>query len=417
MSSHLVRTAQLRFAGARVITVVVVAIGALFLGMLVYILVGLVMSLPDIWNMHLAHQRGELGLADSFSYTMGLVILWLPVYIYGGLYVLPVILTLPVSAPIVALWQAPPRFLFLRPFNRGLLSRPLKRVARREVAPFGHLYTLSDADIKVSWYIRIPILLGQLALFSFRMRRIRDQKQIPRLSRAVDRTWLRNINWCMSIGKIFPVASSDDHWRRVVDCLLTRSSAVIIDVSDLRENVMWEIDRAKSLGVEARILYLISSDRVDASQAALTQALGAETCASRLFRYTEDGLAHRDRFRAALVEKVVGEATAENGRPRTHEPDRLDIAATVAFVLGLIPVLGLAFPNILGLPRWNPWEHSAYWPGIARVVNTEALTIMAFGLSTWVLLFLAARRAHTMRFLLIIQTLLLLSAPIGMLDW
>ena len=188
MSSRLVRTAQLRYAGARVITVLVVAIGALFFGMLVYILVGLVMSLPDIWNIHLAHQRGELGLADSFSYAMGLVILWLPVYIYGGLYVLPVILTLPVSAPIVALWQAPPRFLFLRPFNRGLLSRPLKRVVRGEVAPFGHLYTLSDADIKVPWYVRIPILLGQLALFSFRMRRIRDEKQIPRLARAVDRT-------------------------------------------------------------------------------------------------------------------------------------------------------------------------------------------------------------------------------------
>jgi len=45
----------------------------------------------------------------------------------------------------------------------------------------------------------------------------------------------------------------------------------------------------------------------------------------------------------------------------------LDIAATVAFVLGLIPVLGLAFPNILGLPRWNPWEHPAYWPGITKI--------------------------------------------------
>lgn len=282
VSSRLVRMAQWRYAGAWVITLLVVAIGTVFLGTLAYNLVGIVTSLPDTFREYAAYKRGELGLVGQIMVPFGLwvMIMW-PVFVYAALYVMPFILTLPVSAPIIALWQAPPRFLFLRPFNRGLLSRPLKGVARRDVAPLGHIYTLSDADIRVPWYVRIPFLLGQLALFSFRIRTIHGAKQLERLDRAVDRTWLRNINWCLSFGKIFPVASSDAHWREVVDCLLRRSSAVIVDVSDLRENVTWEIERAKSLGVETRILCLISSERTDESHAALARAFGEAACASQ----------------------------------------------------------------------------------------------------------------------------------------
>jgi hypothetical protein len=326
------------------------------------------------------------------------------------------VLTLPVSSPIVGLWQAPPRFLFLRPFNRGLLSRPLKRTARRDVAPFGHIYTLSDADINVPWYVRIPVLFGQLALFSFRMRRVRDARQIGNLESAVDRTWLRNMNWCISFGKVFPVASADACWREVVHCLLQRSSAVIIDVSDLRENVTWEIDQARILGLESRVFYLISVERAEGSRAALAHALGDTACASRLFRYGKSGLIDRERFTAALVEALAAEASGKNG----PQSDRVAVISTAAFVVGMIPVLALAFPAFgdqLGLPRWSPWEHPAYWPGMANVVNAGAAAVCMFGAATWMLLMVAARRTATLRFLLVVQTLLLLAAPIGMLDW
>ena len=404
MSSRLVRAAHLRYACAWPISVITIAVGVLFLAVLAYTLIGTVIVLFDAFNLWM-HPR-ELSLEESFGYGIGKVWPVVLVMVYGILYLLPFTLTLPLCAPIVALWQTPPRFLLLRPFNRALLSRPLRRMVRREVAPFGHLYTLSDADIKVPWYIRIPLLLGQLALFSFRMRRIRDKTQISRFVRAVDRTWLRNINWCMSFGKVFPVASSDQAWQGLVDCLMKRCSAVIIDVSDLRENVMWEIDRAKSLGLETRTLYLMSSDQADKSQGILTQALGAEACASRLFRYTNKDLADRGRFRAALVESAAGNATAQRVRQRAHNPDVLDIAATVAFVIGYLPLLVVSFPMILELARWNPQEE--FLAAIGKIVDTAALEIIAFGLATWVLLIVASRRPNTMRFLLIIQTLLLL---------
>jgi hypothetical protein len=328
--------------------------------------------------------------------------------VYGVLYLLPFTLLLPLIGPIVALWQSPPRFLLLRPFNRARLSRPLKQLLRREVAPFGHVYTLSDADIKVPWYVRMPIVLGQLALFSCRFRRIRDQAQIPGFVRAVERTWLRNINWCMAFGKVFPVASSDHAWRALVECLLPRCDAVIIDVSDLRENVMWEIERARSLGLETRTLYLLPSDQADTSHAALTLAAGADTSASRLFLYTKNSLVDRARFRAALVESAVGPATPERIRQHAHKPDALDIAATGAFAIGFWPLLAAAFPIILALADWKPQEDLP--DTIARLVEASASGIIAFGLVAWLLLIVASRRPNTVRFLLVIQTLLLLVA-------
>ena len=51
----------------------------------------------------------------------------------------------------------------------------------------GTHFTLSDADFNVAWYVRIPVLLGQLALFSFRLRRIRHAHQIAGLERATAR--------------------------------------------------------------------------------------------------------------------------------------------------------------------------------------------------------------------------------------
>ena len=93
---------------------------------------------------------------------------------------------------------------------------------------------------------------------------------------------------------------------------------------------------------------------------------------------------------------------------------------SVRFVIGLLPLLGLAIPvfsETVPLPRWSHWEHPAYWPGLAHVANPGAVAVAAFGVTTWFLLLLAALRIPTMWFLFVIQTLALLAAPVGMLDY
>lgn len=405
---------RLRFRGAWVVSVVVLGIGGLFVGTMAYLLVAATAVLPDFLDLY-ARQE-SLSLGEDFSYAMSQVVLFLVPFFYIGFYLLPFVLTLPVTAPIIALWHTPARFLFLRPFNHGPLTRSLTRVARRDVAPFGHVYTLSDSDIKVPWYIRVPLVLGQLALFSFRIRRVRDARHVEGLGRAADRIWLRNINWCMSFSKVFPVASTDERWREVVGCLLKRSDGILVDASELRENLLWEVEHARALGLEPRMLYLIPADRIEAARPALIQALGDEACVSRLFAYEKHGVVERDRFVARLA-KLSGMAPEDGDHRRAQRPDRMDITATVAFAVGLIPLLALAFNGPLGLPRWSPWEHPAYWPGLAHIINPGALTVATLGMATWFLLAITARRSHNIRFLLAIQTLLLLAAPIGMLDW
>ena len=406
MRSSLVRTAQVRYAFSWVISVITSAVGAIFLAVVAYALIGTGYALYDMFDLWL-HPR-PLGFDEMIGNALASVWPFLLVAVYLFLYLLPFTLLLPLIAPIIALWQAPPRFLLLRRFNRARLSRPLKRLVRREVAPFGHVYTLSDADINVPWYVRIPLVLGQLALFSFRLRRIGAKTQIPRFERVVDRTWLRNINWCMAFGKVFPVASTDDAWREVVDCLLRRCDAVIIDVSDLRQNVMWEIDRAKSLGLETRTLYLAPSDPAGRAQAEITQALGAEAAARRFFVYTKQGVVNGERFRSALIDSAVRHTTAERSTGR--KPRLLDMAATGAFVVGYLPLLLLAFPMLLVVADWKPQEDLP--DAIAKLVNTAASEIVAFGLLTWALLLFASRRPSTVRVLMVIQTLLLLVATV-----
>jgi hypothetical protein len=416
LSAQSIRIAQWRNAAAWVINGVVVGVAALFLLTLAYIVIRVLIELPSTLHSYSAYRRGEMGFWDAAFFGVGLqLMIWLPISVYAALYVLPFILTLPVSAPIIGLWQTPPRALLLRPFNRGPLSRPLKRIVRRDVAGYAHVYTLSDADFNVAWYVRIPLLLGQLALFSFRLRRIRHARQIAGLERATERTWLRNINWCMGPAKTFPVATSDEHWRAVVDCLLKRADIVIIDVSDLRENVIWEIDRAKHLGAPERVFYLVAAQIADRSGDVLAQAIGLDAAAARLFRYDNDGRIERERFRTGLID-----VTNSTARRVERTLDSLAIGATIAFLIGLLPVLALAFPvfgDQLGLPRWSPLRDPSHWPGVAAVANASALTVVGFGIVTWLLLLAGARRAPNLWFLVVIQTLALLAAPVGMLDW
>ena len=82
-------------------------------------------------------------------------------------YTLPVLISAPLILPGVLAWRTPARIIVLRRFGRRDLSRSLRRVIRRDVAGFGHVYTLGDPHIRVRWFIRFPFLVGHLAFFTF----------------------------------------------------------------------------------------------------------------------------------------------------------------------------------------------------------------------------------------------------------
>jgi len=404
------RVARWRHANARAVSLIVAGVLLLFLIYTAETIRFIVQNLAANLRMFSDWNRDALPW-QQYLYAVQ-VRNWMAdgVLVYLGIYVLPFIIALPVAAPIVALWQAPPRFLFLRPFNRRPLTRGLSRLVHREAARFGHTYTLADADLRVRWYVRVPLLLGQIALLSFRRRTIRRTRQLERLERALGRTWLRNINWCLSWKKVFAVASDDACWQQVVERLLRDSAVVFIDLTEFRPNVRWELELIRRSGLEPRVVYLLREDRTDALDA-MREQLGYAPDADQLHFYGNRGATRPTPLRSAIAERVQ--------RFRATEPDPahrrgrgLSIAGLLMFVAGCVPMLALAFPNLqLGLPSWDDYDASGY------IDHTPALIVAAFGLITLAASGAATIRNRNMGFLAAVQVLLMLGAFWGLLTF
>ncbi|MBK7434796.1 MAG: hypothetical protein IPI66_13485 [Chitinophagaceae bacterium] len=71
----------------------------------------------------------------------------------------------------------------------------------------------------------------------------------------------------MSRSKIFPVKTSDDHWKKTAQILLQRNNLIIFDVSYASESLEWEIMQTRELGYEKNVIALASlSNKEEAIQ-------------------------------------------------------------------------------------------------------------------------------------------------------
>jgi hypothetical protein len=233
-------------------------------------------------------------------------------------------------------------------------------------------------------------LLGQIALLSFRTRKITRASRLPRLERAINRTWLRNINWCLSWRKVFPVASADSCWQEVVERLVRRCSVIFIDLTEARPNVRWEIDLIHRLGLESRVMWLLALDAATPEVSRLVQPSTAET----IFRYDKSGVVDRAAFRKTLADRLSGARETSTGRAS----GALSIAALVMFSVGCFPLLGL----------WLPGTSD-------QIANLGDLRvgILCFGLLTLATLAFARIRNRNAIFLITVQAVLLLGALFG----
>lgn len=204
----------------------------------------------------------------------------------------------------------------------------------------------------------------------------------------------------MSWNKLFPVATTDEYWQAVANLFLARADVVFIDVSELREHVVWEIQRAHILGMSARLLFLVQADQKSRITSDLASLSPGSFDAVRVFAYDSHGLLERDRFRSLLG----GALTPTDGPTRGGLASALSVAAAVFFVITAVPLTALLSRfwygrlgspiDIAGLPSRDP-------TGIATV---------GLGLLTLALLLVASRANRPMRFLLTVQTLLLFVA-------
>jgi hypothetical protein len=403
------RVARWRHVNARVVSVLVALVILFFLVYTADTIGLIIRNLPGNLRMFSDWNRDALPWQEYLYAVQVRNLMADGVLVYLGFYVLPFILALPVASPIVALWRAPPRFLFLRPFNRKPLTRGLARLVHRDAARFGHTYTLADADLRVRWYVRIPLLLGQIALLSFRRRTIRRTSQLDRLERAVSRTWFRNINWCLSWRKVFAVASDDACWQQVVERLLRQSTVVFIDLTEFRPNVRWELELIRRSGLEPRVVYLLREDRMDALEA-MREQMGYVPAPDQLHLYGNRGAKNAASLRNAIAGRVVRFGRVELDASRSVLG--LSIAGVLMFIAGCLPMLALAFPNLqLGLPSWADYDASGY------INHTGPLLVSVFGVITLVVVGIATVRNRNMGFLTVVQTLLLLGAFWGLVSF
>ena len=206
------------------------------------------------------------------------------------LFVAALLAVLPIALPLALKWKQPLRFLILRPFNRSQISRTLRQILRRELAPMGHCYTLADADIRVPLWLRLPLVMGQLSFFAFRQRKIAAPKDISKLARAMDRRVLRNFNWCVSRDKVFPIACVDAGWRACVTRLVAECDGVVMDLSGMSENILWELELLKRAQALERTVFLVEGDQYTVVKTALDRLLGGASAAPQLLGYSARGL-------------------------------------------------------------------------------------------------------------------------------
>jgi hypothetical protein len=365
-----------------------------------------VLNLPSYFRDNAAWERNDLSWQEYLYVAQQRLLIIDAVLLYIGLFIVPFVVSLPISAPLIALWREPSRFLFLRPFNRRPLTRGLSKIVRRDLSRFGHTYTLADANIYVPIYVRIPLVLGQFALLSFRTRKIRKARQLRKLDKAIRRTWLRNINWCLSWRKVFAVATTDQWWQQVVERLLVKSSVLFIDLTEFRKNVRWEVDLILRLGVEKRVIYLLRDGMYEAPLKAVTDFLGYTPSPDRLHFYDGRGARNPPALRQAVSDCIQNEHSLEGAPLRSS--DYLSIVPVLMFMAGCVPLLALAFPGVnLGLPTWKE-SVGGY------LDDTRALIVSAYGVLTFLLLIVSSYWKRGMVFLVAVQLLLLLGAFWGL---
>jgi hypothetical protein len=227
---------------------------------------------------------------------------------YLVLFMAALLLVLPIALRLVLKWKHPARFLILRPFNRAHISRTLRQVLCRELAPLGHCYTLADAHIRVPLWLRLPLFLGQLSFFAFRQRKIVAPRDISKLVRAIDRRALRNFNWCVSRDKVFPIACIDAGWRACVARLVAECDCVVMDLSGISGNILWELELLKRTQALERAVFLVDANQYAGARAALYRLLDGASVVPPLLSYNVRGLVEADSLTAAAVHALRGKS-------------------------------------------------------------------------------------------------------------
>jgi hypothetical protein len=231
---------------------------------------------------------------------------------YTALFIIPFLLTLPVVLPFSRGWRDPIRLLVLRPFNKDRITTQLTRFLAEQISPFGHCYTLSDRRVRVPLLVRIPLLLGALAFFNFRVRKIRRPQHIEKLVQAMRKRVRRNLNWCFSKHKLFPVTCGDPGWQACVGRLVQEVHVIVVDLSSITDNVAWELELLRDTGALPKTVFVAQESQSAQVHERMSQILGASSTAPPLL-YGSERPASPDVVATRVLDALAYGASGSSG--------------------------------------------------------------------------------------------------------
>lgn len=212
-----------------------------------------------LWAMYLFGVGIGPGL---FSKVPAYIYVVIALLIYGIFFIVPFLLCLPVVIPFAYQQKNIGRIIIFRKFNDDLSKKPLRHIIKTDLSNYGHVFTLSDRNFKIKWYIKIPFLLGQMSFFHFRQSTISTKEQLKKLERKLSsKLWL-NMNWLLSSSKIFSVKTIDAFWKETAMTLLKENSLIIFDTSYDTESLEWEFSEIKNLGYGSNIIAITNSENL-----------------------------------------------------------------------------------------------------------------------------------------------------------
>ena len=112
---------------------------------------------------------------------------------------------------------------------------------------------------------------------------------------------LRTFNWCLSRDKVFPVACIDAGWRVGVTRLVAECDCVVMDLSGMSQNIIWELELLGREGAFGKTVFLVEESQAVTVQAALDSILGDECPLPRLHPYSALGKFNDNSMTAAAI--------------------------------------------------------------------------------------------------------------------
>lgn len=317
--------------------------------LVIFLIVVSFLILPS-WSLYLL--IGGIG-PGLFEETPTYIYLVIALLMYSIFFIVPFLLCLPVIMPFALQQKNVGRIIVLRKFNDDASKRALGNIIKNHLSNYGHVFTLSDKNFKVKWFIKIPVFLGQLSLFHFRQRTISKEEDIAELEKKLSgKIWL-NVNWLLSSNKIFSIKTTDALWKETAVTLLRENRVIVFDISYETDSLEWEFMEIKNLGYAENIIAITNSEKLLAESKWKNIFDSQKKLGIPVFYYDKKGkIPQQTEFDDAIVHILAGSFKEEDlSTSKTNFFKRTAATTGIVLLLFLVSLIFLSpylLPDVVG---------------------------------------------------------------------